>query len=219
MPVRRIPRFGAQKNIGKFTSIKTGRVAWYESLLERDYMYLLDFDPHVTFWAEQPLRIRFSYKGKAHSYTPDLEIHRGSKKQIVEVKSKHQVDSGKWDLLFRISTSVCKQDGYEYVVVTDEVIRAEPKLTSVKKLWKYSRTPISPQHQLLCREFFRATDLQPAELIELIDFFKSKRVPAQVVYALIFWGVLEFDLMQPLNESAVIKMSSVQISANRRRAS
>jgi hypothetical protein len=45
MPVRKIPRYGAQKNIGKFSSVKTGRVAWYESLNERDYMYLLDFDP------------------------------------------------------------------------------------------------------------------------------------------------------------------------------
>jgi hypothetical protein len=44
MPVRKIPRFGAQKNIGKFSSVKTGRVAWFESLLERDYMYLLDYE-------------------------------------------------------------------------------------------------------------------------------------------------------------------------------
>jgi len=47
------------KNIGKFASVKTGRIAWYESLLERDYMYLLDFDPDVTYWHEQPLKIRY----------------------------------------------------------------------------------------------------------------------------------------------------------------
>ena len=72
MPVRRIPRYGAQKNIGKFSSVKTGLVAWYESLLERDKMYLLDFDPLVTFWREQPLKIRYVLNGKTHFYTPDL---------------------------------------------------------------------------------------------------------------------------------------------------
>jgi len=66
MPVRKISRYGAQKNIGKFSSVKTGRVAWYESLIERDYMYLLDFDPYATFWHEQPLRIRFTHGGKTH---------------------------------------------------------------------------------------------------------------------------------------------------------
>ena len=54
MPIRKIPKYGAQKNIGKFSSVKTGRVAWYESLLERDYMYLLDFDPMSLFGTSNP---------------------------------------------------------------------------------------------------------------------------------------------------------------------
>src|SRR5205814_2674316 len=86
MPARKIPRYGAQKNIGKFFSVKTGLVAWYESLLERDEMYLLDFDPFVTFWCEQPLKIRYVLNGKIHFYTPDLEVHRLAVKQLVEVK-------------------------------------------------------------------------------------------------------------------------------------
>jgi hypothetical protein len=34
---KKVPKYGAQKNIGKFSSVKTGRVTWYGSLLERDY--------------------------------------------------------------------------------------------------------------------------------------------------------------------------------------
>lgn len=94
MPVRKIPRFGAQKNIGKFSSVKTGRVAWFESLLERDYMYLLDYELAISYWVEQPLKIRFGDNGRTCSYTPDFEVHRQSKKQIIEVKTKKQVDSG-----------------------------------------------------------------------------------------------------------------------------
>jgi hypothetical protein len=58
------------------------------------------------------------------------------RKQIVEVKSKQQVESGKWDLLFRAASSICEQEGYEFIVVTDEVIRKQPKLENVKKLWR-----------------------------------------------------------------------------------
>lgn len=206
MPVRKIPRFGAQKNIGKFASVKTGLIAWYESLLERDEMYLLDFDPQVTFWHEQPFKIRYVVEGKTHHYTPDLEVHRGTKKQVVEVKSQKQVDSGEFDLLFRLATSICEDEGYEYVVVTDRMIRQQPKLENIKRLWKYARTRILPQHQLLCAEFFQANQVEEVELGDLLGFFKSKDLAAQVVYAMMFWGILTFDLMTPLDEFVSIKM-------------
>jgi len=209
MPVRKIPRYGAQKNIGKFFSVKTGLVAWYESLLERDKMYLLDFDPLVTFWREQPLRIRYVLNGKTHFYTPDLEVHRNSRKQLVEVKSQNQVDSGKFDGLFRIATSASQDEGYEFVVVTDQLIRQQPRLDNVKKLWKYARTSILPQHQLLCRQFFQEKESEQVELGDLIAFFKSKGVAAQVVYSMLFWGVLDFDLTQPLDQFTSITLTGL----------
>ena len=220
MPVRKIPRFGAQKNIGKFSSVKTGRVAWYESLLERDYMYLLDFDPYVSFWHEQPLRLRYTYAGKTHFYTPDLEVHRESKKQIVEVKSEEQVQSGKWDYLFRIASSICEPEGYEFIVVTDRVIRQQPKLETVKKLWKYARTPVLPQHQILCKELFEQKQSEQVELGHLLKLFNSKTVPTQCLYALLFWGALEFDLTQPLDQCSLIRMSlTASVEVSKRKAS
>lgn len=221
MPVRKIPRYGAgHKNLGKFASVKTGRVAWYESLTERDCMYLLDFDPDVIYWHEQPLRIRFSHGGKTHRYTPDLEVHRTGKKQIVEVKPKHQVDSGKWDVLFRTVSSICAQEGYEYIVMTDEVIRKQPKLENVKRLWKYARTAVLPQHQVLCNRFFQSRDGAIVMLGDLIHLFKVERVPTQVLYALLFWGALDFELMQTLDHDSPITQPSAPAStAVKRRAS
>ncbi|MGZ5434548.1 MAG: TnsA endonuclease N-terminal domain-containing protein [Pyrinomonadaceae bacterium] len=207
MPVRRIPRFGAQKNIGKFASVKTGRVAWYESLLERDYMYLLDFDPEVTYWHEQPLKIRYVLDGKTHFYTPDLEVHRGAKKQLVEVKPQEKVESGKFDGLFAAATSVSKDEGYEFVIATDQFIRQQPRLDNIKKLWKYARTPVLPQHQLLSAECFRIKEVEEVELGDLLAFFKSKGQGAQVVYAMLFWGILNLDLTEPLNEFTSIKLT------------
>jgi hypothetical protein len=207
MPVRKMPRYGAQKNIGKFASVKTGRIAWYESLLERDYMYLLDFDPQVRHWHEQPFKIRYILDNKTHFYTPDLEVHRDTRKQVVEVKSQHQVDSGEFDTIFRLSTSICAEEGYQYLVATDRIIRQQPKLDNVKKLWKYARTPILTQHQLLCAEFFLANNAKETELSDLLVFFKSKGVGPQVVYAMLFWGILIFNLVEPLDEFTAIKLT------------
>jgi hypothetical protein len=221
MPVRNIPRYGAgRKNLGKFASVKTGRVAWYESLLEKDFMYLLDFDRDVSHWHEQPLRIRLSHGGKAHRYTPDLEVHRAAQKQLIEVKPKQEVDSGQWDVLFRAASSVCEQEGYEFLVVTDEVIRVQPRLENVKLLWKYARTPVLPQHQIICSQFFRSRKDEPVTLGDLIQIFTSKQVPVQTLYSLLFWGALDFDLMQPLDRDSRITIpSSSALTAVKRRAS
>ena len=213
MPIRKIPRFGAQKNIGKFSSVKTRRVAWFESLLERDYMYLLDYELAISYWVEQPLKIRFRDNGRTCSYTPDFEVHRQSKKQIIEVKTKNQVDSGNWDALFSTATFICEQEGYEFTVVTDEFIRQQPRLDNVKTLWKYARTPIRARHQILCIEFFREKQVAEIELSELIQFFKVQHVPVQTIYALLFWSVLNLDITQPLNIDSSIKLPSDEISA------
>jgi hypothetical protein len=219
MPVRKIPRYGAgHKNLGKFASVKTGRVAWYESLLERDFMYLMDYDRDVSYWHEQPLRIRFSHGGKVHRYTPDLEVHRGGKKQLIEVKPRHQVDSGKWDVLFRAASSICEEEGYQFLVVTDEIIRMQPRLENIKLLWKYARTPVLPQHQLICNQFFQSRKGELVTLIDLVQLFKRKHLPPQTPYSLLFWGAVDFDLMQPLDRCSQITLPSTTSSkaANRK---
>ena len=221
MPVRKIPRYGAgQKNLGKFASVKTGRVAWYESLLERDYMYLLDYEGDVSYWHEQPLRIRFSHGGKAHRYTPDLEVHRASQKQLIEVKPKHKVDSGEWEVLFRAAASICEQEGYEFLVLTDEVIRMQPRLENVKLLWKYARTPVLPQHQIICSQFFQSRNDEVVTLGDLVQLFTRKQLPTQALYSLLFWGALDFDLMQPLDQcSQIVLPSATSSKAANRKAS
>jgi hypothetical protein len=221
MPVRNIPRYGAgRKNLGKFGIVKTGRVSWYESLLEKDFMYLLDYDRDVSNWHEQPLRIRFSHGGKVNRYTPDLEVHRAAQKQLIEVKPKDKVDSGEWDVLFRAASSICEQEGYEFLVVTEEVIRMQPRLENIKLLWKYARTPVLPQHQIICRQVFQSQKNEPVTLGDLIQIFTSKQVPMQTLYSLLFWGALEFDLMQPLDRDSRITMpSSSALTALKRRTS
>ena len=219
MPVRKIPRYGAgHKNLGKFASVKTGRVAWYESLLEKDFMYLLDYDRDVSYWHEQPLRIRFSHGGKVHRYTPDLEVHRSAKKELIEIKPRHQVDSGKWDVLFRAASSICEEEGYEFLVLTDEIIRLQPRLENVKLLWKYARTPVLPQHQIICSQFFQSRKDEPVTLGDLIQLFTSKQLPTQTLYSLLFWGALDFDLMQPLDQDSPITLpsSSAKTTVKRR---
>jgi hypothetical protein len=70
MPVRKVSNRGGNI-IGKFPSIKMRRMIAFESLLERDFIYLLDYDKDVEWFEEQPLTIEYQHEGKRRHCIPD----------------------------------------------------------------------------------------------------------------------------------------------------
>jgi len=72
LPVRKIPKnyLGVT---GGFSSRKNGRMLGFESLLEKDFFILLEYDDEVLSFEEQPVRIPLG--GKAKSYVPDVVVH------------------------------------------------------------------------------------------------------------------------------------------------
>ena len=76
MKARRITNTGTLKNIGKFPSLKNKTMVWFESHLERDFIYLTEFDKSVIKYQEQPFKIQYFINGKKYKYTPDFLIER-----------------------------------------------------------------------------------------------------------------------------------------------
>jgi hypothetical protein len=202
MSARKITNKGTKKVIGKFPSLKMNRSIWWESQLERDYIYLLEFDPEVCSYMEQPCRIRYVLDGKERSYTPDFLVVRSYVHQIIEVKPEHQAAKEENIALFRVVAPLFQRDGYEFLVVTDAAIRIQPRLDNIKLFTKYSRTTIDPQHRIACHEFF--VGKHKASLGELGQFFSDRGVGMQVVYALAYYGILIIDLMKPISFSSEV---------------
>ena len=85
MPVRKVSNRG--KNIiGKFPSIKMRRMIAFESLIERDFLYLIDYDKEVDWFEEQPLTIEYQYEGEIRHYTPDFHIIEKGREVLIECK-------------------------------------------------------------------------------------------------------------------------------------
>jgi hypothetical protein len=72
MPVRKIPKNHLTVT-GGFASRKNGEMGSFESLLEKEYMLLLDLDDGVESFEEQPVNI--PVPGVRKGYTPDLLVH------------------------------------------------------------------------------------------------------------------------------------------------
>ena len=80
MPVRKVSNRGGNA-IGRFPSTKMGRMIAFESLLERDFIYLLDYDPTVDWFEEQPLSIEYQHEAQAaalHARLPPARRRDGT---------------------------------------------------------------------------------------------------------------------------------------------
>lgn len=202
---------GVKKVISKFPSLRMDRVVWAEGMIELDYIYLLEYDhPHVNYFAEQPCRINYYLDGRWRRYTPDFYVERTDKRLIVEVKQERDLLSEDNRCLFRIISGICRQYGFEFIVVTDRMIRVQPRLDNIKILTRYERTDISdPQYQVACSEFF--SKRHEASLGEVVQFFASYGIDKQVVYGLLYWGIIAIDLMNPISPESIVHMPTNDI--------
>ncbi len=197
--VRKITNGRYRKIIGLFAGVKIGQI-WWEGTLERDYLYLLEADPDVRKVSGQPLKIKYTLDGKEHWYTPDFLVVRTNRRQIVEVKPADKAKREKYRRMFEQVAKICEKNEYEFIVVTDEMIRVEPKLCNIKLLHKYARTGISPIEKEVVIRYF--SEVVSVTLERATEELKEKGISKNQLYAMMFQGVLRFDLFSAISEEA-----------------
>lgn len=86
-PVRRFPAHKNQSNYpGWLWSVTMGRLIGYESLLERDRLWLADFDPAVRGIASQPLWMSGRDGSVLRRHVPDFMLKTDTGFVVVDVK-------------------------------------------------------------------------------------------------------------------------------------
>lgn len=160
MPVRQIfPRRGSA--VGKFPSLKMQRMIAFESLLERDFIYLLDQDAEVAWFEEQPVRIAYQDEAKLLHYTPDFHLVECGKHVLVECKPTRFVASDENRPKFAAAQAWCASQGWEFRLVTEQQVRGGCRLANVKLLTQYARQPPDPG---LCSQIYACLQAAPARV-------------------------------------------------------
>lgn len=162
---------------GHLPSLKKPGLVAFESQLERDLAMLLEFDPRVRTFVEQPVRLRCG----RHRYTPDFRVlyHSGEHLApvLIEVKARRE--------LFRnwkrhhprllIGSRYARETEHAFKIVTEHEI-PPLRLRNIKKLWRYRSEQIPheeiEQVLLALREFERTT---PGELLEFLTLEPAER--------------------------------------------
>ncbi|AVH68356.1 TnsA endonuclease (plasmid) [Nostoc sp. 'Peltigera membranacea cyanobiont' N6] len=203
--VRRITNSGSKKIIGKFPSLKMDTIIWWESQIERDYIYLLEIDPTVQSYRGQPFKITYISKGVTKNYTPDFWVQRIGQQQVIEVKPASQVNDQKNLDKWRHISHLCEERSMRFMVVTDTMIRQQPKLDNIKLLYKYARSPLTLQQYLDCQCYF--TSREPTPFKQVCHDLERKGIYPNLLFKLLYFGWLSTDLMESIGAASLIQLS------------
>lgn len=216
MAVRKIP-----KNYlfvtGGYSSRKNEEMDAFESLLEKDYLLLLDFDDTVEAFEVQPVRIPIA--GVPKGYVPDVLVRYRSghhsdavrKPLLVEVKHTDHLErhAEKYAPKFAAAHQFAEDKGWEFAVVDQTQIRT-PRLANLKFLREYRN--VSPsvadiQQVLGCMERSAGETSSHALLDILAPTDDEKLYWLPIIWSMVLTRHVAVDLDRPFTNDVPLWMT------------
>lgn len=216
MPARHIPPRHNHPS-GRVASAKVSAPQAFESMLERDFLLLLEFDRGVSRYASQPITLRWHDGQRKRQYTPDVLVEymssvRGRnpfvKPTLFEVKPE-AVLKRDWEQLkpkFKAAVRWCREYDCRFRLVTERYIRT-PYLDNVKFLrqFSYERFRFADKEftaracGVLRSTLFELVRTTPQALLEAITSDKDRYIALlPYIWYLVVSGRVGVDLQVPL---------------------
>src|SRR6266571_1241830 len=189
MPVRRVPK-NYRSLTGFVANSRTQSMTAFESSLERDFLLLLDFDPEVEFYEEQPVKITYpDAKGRRRTYTPDVLVRY----RIEPLQVRHP-QMLLCEVKYRAAQRYARQQGWRFRVVTERHVRT-PYLDNVKFLRSYQAMSINAAYRTrILNVLLELEETDPASLLPALSQDRWKQ--AQILPML--WQLIATDRSVPI---------------------
>lgn len=185
---------------GRWFSTTAERFLEYESLLERDWMLLMDFDCRVDWICEQPLRLRYLRDGKAASHVPDLLVWRGpASAELCDVKSSERLDDLEFQAQVRAMQLACGEAGIAYRVLSEP---DRQLLVNVRWLAGFREPPFDSDGE--CARMLRMLAVGESTIAELLAGAREPALARPVLMHLLWTGDALLDLSAPIGEESRI---------------
>jgi len=195
---RRVVTRSRFRPTGKYPSWKMGRMLQWESMNELHAFRLLDCDPRVTAFTDQPCEIVYVDGAKTRHHYPDIYAEIDSNHELWEVKAEREASQSEVLTRTQLLTSGLQQYGFTYRVVLDHELAKQPRLDNAKTLLRYGRRTASENEREYVRLALKRTgQLSWSEPCEGALGTHSR----EIVCRLVLEGVLSFDVDSPLGPS------------------
>lgn len=142
---------------GKYPSWKMGRMVHWESPHELNAYRLLDANPDVISFHEQPLVIRYILGGIEHLHYPDVLVNYSGGRELWEIKTSRDAADPEVAARTRLMQAALPNNGFVYRVVVGEDLAREPRLSTVLTLLRYGREPVTLPEREHVRQLLLAT--------------------------------------------------------------
>lgn len=208
MGVRRVRNSGGNV-IGTFPSLKMREQIPYESTIERDLLFFLEYDASVIRYEAQPFVITgAAADGVEHDYIPDFLVIRPDGEEIVECKPTVRLNDAHTQQQLALGQSWADANQHLFVVVTDTDLRTGHRLANLKLLWRYSRLCVPPSITSRCRSILIAQPggLSLEALAAALSDTSSSFELLPYLYHLVFDHILQTDLTQPLSPRTCVQL-------------
>lgn len=215
MPVRKIPKNHLVVT-GSFASRKNAQMDGFESLLEKEYMLLLDFDERVERFETQPVTIPLP--GVPKGYTPDVLVYfhpdpsSGETRRPLLTEIKHADDlkrnAEKYASKFAAAEQYAIQWGWEFHVTTQIDIRT-PRLANIKFLREYRNIEPSVQDEARILQLVKSNGRvsTPRGLLEQLAGNEEDQLHwLPVIWHSVLTRKLIADLDKPLDHDVVLHL-------------
>jgi hypothetical protein len=195
---RRVVTRSRFRPTGKYPSWKMERMLQWESMNELRAFRLLDCDPRVTAFTEQPCEIVYVDGTETRRHYPDIYVEVDRNQELWEVKAECEASQSEVSTRTELLTSGLRRYGFTYRVVLDHELAKQPRLENAKTLLRYGRRMASDNEREYVRLALKSKGhLSWSEVCEG-DLGTHSR---EIVCRLVLEGVLSFDMDSPLGPS------------------
>jgi hypothetical protein len=131
------------RSTGKYPSWKMGRMLHWESNHELNAFRLLDCDPNVTSFSEQPCKVVYVIDGVQRTHYPDILVSTKEGKQLWEVKLRSAALAPEVEERTACLSLALPRWGYRYQTVLGEDLASQPRLNNANLILSYGSRAVT----------------------------------------------------------------------------
>jgi hypothetical protein len=200
VPIKRSTKYGS--NYWEGYSPKAKRLVRFFSDLEYDHWVLIEMNPDIIDFCEQPMRIKLQFDGKMTESIIDMWLkYRNGQEYFIEVKYMKDLDeknpkSARSLKQIEVQKRWCIENGHYHKVQTEQDIRHNTiKLENMRQMIPYIRN-ITISNELDCTRILNAIESGNKTICDIESSLMSlteNRV-RESIYWLLFKGKICADV-------------------------
>ena len=183
----------------------------WESINELNAFRLLDVNPLVDEFYEQPLRIEYELNGKIRYEVPDILVIANDIKELWEIRPNATTYTREFIERTKLLAIELPQFGYMYRLAIAEALASEPRKGNVLKLLQFGRAFITEATKEEVRQLVaRKSEIHWGDVTSGV-FGPTGR---EAICRLALEGLLQFDIKNHWTDSTVFKWTNQLTKSN-----